>query len=175
YAFEPSEETRSHLVANLAANGAANVTVETAALFDRDGEVAFDPSRAQPGGAHLAAGGPAAGTATVAATRFDTWAAAIGLDRLDFLKLDVEGSELTVLAGAEATIRRFRPTAVVECNPVALRRFGGRACPRPAGCPRLSFPRGGPVGARGPRGPSGPGGDDLLELALGDRGVVDLV
>ncbi|HZQ78268.1 MAG TPA: FkbM family methyltransferase [Acidimicrobiia bacterium] len=175
YAFEPSEETRSHLVANLAANGAANVTVETAALFDRDGEVAFDPSRAQPGGAHLAAGGPAAGTATVAATRFDTWAAAIGLDRLDFLKLDVEGSELTVLAGAEATIRRFRPTAVVECNPVALRRFGGRSYPELLDALRSLFPAVGLVGAGGHVVPLEPGGDDLLELALGDRGVVDLV
>src|SRR5256885_4379941 len=65
YAFEPSAETRLHLVANLAANGASNVTVETVALFDRDGEVAFDPSTTQPGGAHLTAAAASTGTATV--------------------------------------------------------------------------------------------------------------
>jgi len=185
YAFEPSPETRAHLLANLAANGVHNVTVETAALYDRDGEVAFDPSATQPGGAHLTATttatatatatGTATGSATVAAIRCDTWAVATGLKRLDFLKLDVEGSELTVLAGAEATIRRFRPIAVVECNPVALRRFGGRSYRELLDALRSLFPAVGLVGAGGHVIPLPPGGGDHLELALGDRGVVDLV
>jgi len=174
YAFEPSPETRAHLLANLAANGAGNVTVEASALYDRDGDVAFDPSAAQPGGAHLAAsGGVTTGTATVAATRLDTWAAAGRIERLDLVKLDVEGTELAVLAGAEATIRRFRPTVVVECNPVALRRFGGRSYRDLFDALRSLFPVIGVAGRAGHVIPLRSA--DHLELALGDRGVVDLV
>ena len=43
------------------------------------------------------------------------------LDRIDFVKIDVEGSELNVLSGAEGFFRRFRPTLIVEphmCNGV---------------------------------------------------------
>lgn len=36
--------------------------------------------------------------------------------RLDWLKLDCEGFECDVLAGAEATIRRLRPTMLIEVN-----------------------------------------------------------
>lgn len=36
------------------------------------------------------------------------------LDRLDWLKIDVEGFEREVLQGAESTIRQYRPTLLVE-------------------------------------------------------------
>jgi FkbM family methyltransferase len=37
-----------------------------------------------------------------------------GLDRLDFVKIDVEGAELGVLQGAEQVIAKFRPALLVE-------------------------------------------------------------
>jgi FkbM family methyltransferase len=40
--------------------------------------------------------------------------AAAELTRLDFIKIDVEGAELQVLKGGEASIERFRPTLLVE-------------------------------------------------------------
>lgn len=36
------------------------------------------------------------------------------VDRLDWMKLDVEGAEVEVLKGAEQTIRRFKPRILVE-------------------------------------------------------------
>ena len=46
------------------------------------------------------------------------------LDRLDLLKLDIEGGELSALRGAASTIARLRPTLVVELNPFVLWRWG---------------------------------------------------
>lgn len=46
---------------------------------------------------------------------------ALQLERLDLLQLDIEGMEGRALLGGEATIRKFRPTIVLE-----LRDHGGR-------------------------------------------------
>jgi FkbM family methyltransferase len=101
YAFEPGPESRDHLVENVAANHLDNVVVEDAALFDADGEIVFAFDEMYPAGSHVDAQGP-----TVPSMRLDSWARARGIERLDLLKLDVEGSELAVLAGAQETIRR---------------------------------------------------------------------
>ena len=44
-------------------------------------------------------------------------------DRLDFMKIDVEGYELKALRGAEQTIRRHRPIIVTESG-ILLERYG---------------------------------------------------
>jgi FkbM family methyltransferase len=168
YAFEPVSESNTYLQRNLAVNGVTNVSVERAALYDTDTEVALDANAAQPGGAHIASSG-----ARVPAVRLDTWVAAHALGRLDLLKLDVEGAEIAVLTAASETIRRFRPIAVVECNPVALRRFGHRTYRELFMTMQSLF---GAVAVLGPNGRVVPLlSTHHLQLVLGQRGVVDLV
>jgi hypothetical protein len=48
----------------------------------------------------------------------------LGLDRVDFLKLDVEGHELPALQGAQATLKRFEPLSVIELNLFTTTSFG---------------------------------------------------
>jgi len=47
-----------------------------------------------------------------------------GLPRLNFLKIDVEGMECDVIAGAAKTLFRCRPIIYIELNRLALSRFG---------------------------------------------------
>jgi FkbM family methyltransferase len=42
-----------------------------------------------------------------------TWAAAARIERLDLIKLDVEGAELEALRGMAGSLRRLRPRALV--------------------------------------------------------------
>ncbi len=42
-------------------------------------------------------------------TRIDTVVAELGLERVDFIKMDVEGAEVEALQGARTTLQRFRP------------------------------------------------------------------
>jgi hypothetical protein len=49
----------------------------------------------------------------------------LGLERLDFIKIDVEGFELQALAGAENTIRQMRPKIMFEVNRWALGEHNG--------------------------------------------------
>jgi hypothetical protein len=44
----------------------------------------------------------------------DSLVAERGLDRVDLIKIDVEGHERQVLDGAETTLRRHRPALVIE-------------------------------------------------------------
>lgn len=49
---------------------------------------------------------------------------ALDLQRLDFLKLDVEGCEVRALIGALETIKRCKPVMLIEVNVGALERQG---------------------------------------------------
>ena len=46
------------------------------------------------------------------------------IDRIDFIKIDVEGFELDVLIGGKETINKFKPTMLIEINDATLIRQG---------------------------------------------------
>jgi FkbM family methyltransferase len=47
-------------------------------------------------------------------TSIDEFVSREGVDRIDFIKMDVEGAELAALRGAESTLRRFRPRLAIS-------------------------------------------------------------
>lgn len=49
------------------------------------------------------------------------------MDRVDFIKIDVQGAEALVIAGAREVLARYRPTLWVEVDDLALRRMGSDA------------------------------------------------
>ncbi|MHA6697504.1 FkbM family methyltransferase [Chryseobacterium sp. A301] len=64
---------------------------------------------------HLKEEGEEAGVyQRVKVMRLDDWAPMEHFERLDFIKIDVEGSEEKTLKGAQKTIKRFKPTLLVE-------------------------------------------------------------
>jgi FkbM family methyltransferase len=67
---------------------------------------------------------PRVATETVAQTTVDALVAALALDRLDFIKADIEGGELRMLEGARATLDRFRPRLLIELTEAHLARVG---------------------------------------------------
>jgi len=46
------------------------------------------------------------------------------VDRLDLIKIDIEGCELRALRGAIRTLKRFQPVILIELNGSALERDG---------------------------------------------------
>jgi FkbM family methyltransferase len=54
----------------------------------------------------------------------DGFCARLGIDRLDFVKIDVEGAELHVLRGGQSTIATLKPLVMVEVEDRHLERFG---------------------------------------------------
>ncbi|MBO9716440.1 MAG: FkbM family methyltransferase [Pseudoxanthomonas sp.] len=108
HAFELLDENIALFAYNNALNGIADrVQVNRLALSDRSGdEVVIRQARLQ-GATSVAAGdGPGERIATIT---LDDYVAGHGLERVDLIKMDIEGSEIPALKGAMQTIRRFRP------------------------------------------------------------------
>lgn len=120
-AAEPDPRTHFLLARNLAANGLDRAAALRMALGAEEGTVTL---RRQSGnGAVAQLESPDAAVAAcqgpgipVALRPLDRVLADAGLDRLDLLKLDVEGAEGLVLAGAAGSIARHRPAILVEVN-----------------------------------------------------------
>lgn len=128
HAFEPSAHNLAHLRTNIAMNGADNVSVHPYALSDSRGVATLSYQPGFSGGAFISDHVQEYETEVVTTMPLDEWVDEAGLDRLDLIKLDVEGAELQVLAGAQRTLARFRSTLdlIVECNPIALQRLHGK-------------------------------------------------
>jgi len=119
-AFEPAADNLTYLARNVVANEVSNVVASGVALYDETGPLPFVFNEEYPAGSFV---GSAAEATTVDGMRLDDWVDANGLDRLDLVKLDVEGAEQRVLDGARTTLSRLCPDLIVEVNPVALQRF----------------------------------------------------
>jgi FkbM family methyltransferase len=105
FSFEPLPVYAQHIRHHVSVNGCGNVTIVEAALADTDGKVNF------------AAGGSmgridAEGDIEVDCRRIDS----LELSAPDVMKIDVEGAEERLIGGAEATIRRHRPTIFMSLH-----------------------------------------------------------
>lgn len=111
HAFEPQEEVRDILQYNLEQNGVTNVTVWPYALGDVNQTIYFDPEQDpdSPGSKMM---GAQAGT-PVQMFRLDDLKITP-----DFIKADVEGMEIAMLAGAIDTVTNCKPILFCECDTV---------------------------------------------------------
>jgi FkbM family methyltransferase len=120
YAIEPTSRTFERLQANIALNGVQDrVSTIKAAITDRNGTV---PIQVIPGKEEYASMG-GMHHPSVASLGFNVeTVAALTLDNLveqndidpGFLKIDVEGCEHMVLAGARQTLLKHRPVIMTE-------------------------------------------------------------
>jgi FkbM family methyltransferase len=132
YAVEPGSYARSILRTTLWARGFANVAVVPVALGDAARlEVLHIPLKASGalgfGLSHFGrpeARWPRVASELVAQTTVDELVASLGLDRIDFIKADIEGGELRMLAGARESLARFRPRLLLELTDAHLARAG---------------------------------------------------
>lgn len=129
---EPSSRERSHLQHNLERNAIGNVTVVAAALGAAGGVADLKVADGHHTG-HNTLGDFAHGDVAIAGSErvevetLDTLAGRLGLSRIDVIKIDVEGAEGSVLAGARQTLASWRPILLLEVNDVALRAQGNSA------------------------------------------------
>lgn len=127
--FEPSPRERARLQTHLSINGCRNVTVEPIAVGEAAGEadlLVFNAHTTGCNSFHLAT---AKGTTAVRVpiATLDAYLREKSLDRVDFVKMDIEGGELAALRGAAELFRVMRPTLLCEVHERRTAPWGYRA------------------------------------------------
>ncbi len=122
-AFEPFSVMRDELQKNLNLNPDVPVEVVPLGLSDSQrtakvfsNEVSDDAGAVNHGLASLypQVSGTKRPIETIDLTTLDAWAEQTQPERIDLIKVDVEGEELSVLKGGEETLRKYRPKLIVE-------------------------------------------------------------
>ncbi len=114
--FEPLPEMLAILEKNLVFNGFTDVRLRSFCLGELPGAAEFWINFNRPASSSLVSRDPAATRISTMVFRFDDVFPLEKLDRLDYVKIDVEGAEAQVLAGAQETFKKFRPIIQLEIN-----------------------------------------------------------
>ena len=121
YAFEPGSYARSILERMVRLKRLDTIDVVPFGLGEREEELALKIAIkrngvVRMGVSHLGSddrGGTVLDEA-IGVTTIDDFVGRHGIDRLDFLKADIEGWEVRMLAGGRKTLQRFRPALMLE-------------------------------------------------------------
>jgi len=128
YAFEPIIEAATVLQKNLELNGINNVHVENVALSDISGTAYLSMPDKGNWGLSTIGKTPLRFSAqtqrTVSCVDLDTFIELRTIERVHFMKLDTEGSELLILKGAKKMIQRDHPIIVMEYNETNMKQCG---------------------------------------------------
>ena len=107
HAFEIDNDIRPHLIYNLQRKGVTNITVHNFGLGERTAGVNIHKSN-KSFSTHIIP----ESTGIYKIQPLDD----IGLDDVDFIKMDAEGYEPLIIKGAMQTILRNRPVILYECK-----------------------------------------------------------
>lgn len=115
--FEPSPKNYDLLSKNASTSGVANISTFKLALGEVERtavSVEVDPVNVGASKVNFISPGDAPAEVTVRVTTLDK----LALERVDFIKLDLEGAELSALRGSIETLKRHRPVVFTEVNRV---------------------------------------------------------
>jgi FkbM family methyltransferase len=126
YAFEPVPHLFDRLRRNVEKNSYADIVrAHRIALSDRTGEVVM--RMAEPGFPNQGMGSivhapltEVAVEKSIATTTLDEFVRREKLDRIDFVKLDIQGAEPLFLRGSTTALREYRPDLLLEISPSDL-------------------------------------------------------
>jgi len=110
YAFEPTDYAYRKLLRNIALDHLDSTEAFQVAVSNRSQSRQTVNYRSS----WRSDGRNVSGAGVVDFVRLDDWCAENGVERIDCIKVDVDGDEWPVLQGAEGILRRYRPLIIIE-------------------------------------------------------------
>jgi FkbM family methyltransferase len=130
YAFEPEPNAFALLQRNVHLNGYTNVTLVPTALGREPGTMQLFIATKNRGDHRIYNPTGKRSAIDVEVVTLDAFLAEHEVSRVDLLKIDTQGAECSILAGAEQTLTRRELSIVMEFTPAFLEAVGDdpRAC-----------------------------------------------
>jgi FkbM family methyltransferase len=113
FAFEPLPRAVAALRDNLNYNGFGNVTIVEAAVAEKEGTAVLDCSGSSVAASIVYDFGKRE-SVSVPTVSLSNFAARVGLERVDLVKMDIEGAEYLAVEGAKELIAKLKPTIILE-------------------------------------------------------------
>jgi len=116
FAFEPIPKTFNYLKKNIELNQLDNIQAYNHGLSNQNAEIQFYYYPEGSGNSSLADLAEDHNSVKINSTvkKLDDFVDENAIDRIDFIKCDVEGAELMVFQGGEKSIRHFKPIIFTE-------------------------------------------------------------
>ena len=128
YGFEPDSINYANCQRNISLNNFSNLEVSQIGLGDERGSfdlvVDTDSNR---GGNRISDNISGKSTSKIVVERLDDWMQNKPIERVDLIKIDVEGYELKVLKGGEKSILKYKPIFFIELDEDNLKATGDSA------------------------------------------------
>jgi len=124
--FEPHPDNAGWIRKSVELNSFGNLKVEELALSDRDGEATLNIG-GKSGQHSFETRKRDRGSVTVRTTGLDHYLETQGIGHVDAVKIDVEGAEDLVIAGAAHTLARDRPLLFLDVHDIGSERLAALA------------------------------------------------
>ena len=121
-AVEPTASTAAALARSIELNGLRHIELVQAAMAASDGKTLLHHHERDPSQHSL--GGSGGVTEEVVTRSLDSLLGERGIERVDAIKIDVEGAEQRVLEGASDVLSSLRPTIIFEVRAGLPERLG---------------------------------------------------
>jgi len=127
HSFEPVPSTYATLLDNINRNHLTNVSANRAALMHQPATIALGRAPEMIGNLGSFSIGFAdmkSGVVQASAWTLDDYAARKGIDRIDLIKMDIQGAEPFALRGGQRIVEHSRPILLMEVHRPSLERVG---------------------------------------------------
>jgi FkbM family methyltransferase len=114
YGFEPVPFLYQKANHNISLNDFKNIFLNNIALSDQPGKLYFEIPKNRNYGSISMAKEASSNAQEVQAITLDEFVAVNKIEKIDLIKIDVEGFEVNVLKGASNTIHQHRPILYIE-------------------------------------------------------------
>lgn len=124
YAFEPIPFNQNRLKKNIALNNIDNINVMEFALGLNNEQlsIAIDANEENMGAISLR--NPQEQGVAITVRNGDDWVKEQQIEKIDFMKIDVEGFEWNVITGLSETIKKYHPSILIEWDTNYLNMVG---------------------------------------------------